>query len=89
MSDYSDKAGGTLFPNRRKQQPNHPDLTGSLVITEHMPPGEYWLSAWTKTGKGGGKFLSLSAPRRKDAAPAKQQTAAQSQQPVDDVDIPF
>lgn len=47
---------GSLFKNERKQQPNHPDFTGSINVE-----GVIWrLSGWKKTSKAGKGYLSLS-----------------------------
>jgi hypothetical protein len=48
---------GSLFRNDRKEQENHPDHTGSAKIGGR----EYYISAWVKEGRNGGKrFFSLS-----------------------------
>lgn len=66
---------GSLFKNDRKEKSTHPDMKGSISIEE---PGEYWLSAWTKDTKSGGKFLSL-AVTLKDAKPAKSEDPLSSE----------
>lgn len=59
---------GALFRNSRKEQPNHPDYTGTAVI-EGV---EYWLSAWVKESKGGQKYFSMSyKPKEERRAPAR------------------
>jgi hypothetical protein len=58
---------GTLFRNDRKESDNHPNAKGTAII-EGV---EYWLSAWTKVGKDGDRFQSISF-KRKDA-PAKKE----------------
>lgn len=81
MSEYDNTNRGALFRNTRKEQPNHPDHTGSINIQGR----EYWLSAWVKDGKNGGRFFSLSA-KPKDATGSAPQPSA-----VKDLDdeIPF
>ena len=54
---YETKAGtGTLFPNDRKTQDNHPDFNGKIKWHNGT---EAWLSAWEKEAKSGRKFLSI------------------------------
>jgi len=47
---------GSLFVNQRKQQPNHPDFTGKIMVAGTT----YRLSAWKKQSRDGKNFLSLS-----------------------------
>jgi len=72
---------GTLGKNDRKQKDSDPNLSGKCEVAGV----EYWLSGWTKTGKDGSKFISLSF-RPKDAS-AK--PAAPAKADYDDSDIPF
>lgn len=76
---------GSLFRNNRKEQESHPDHTGSIKIAGV----EYWLNAWVKETKTGGKYFSLSVkPKRPRAAAAPEPaTAAASPDPNDE--IPF
>lgn len=81
MSENRYPPGGVLFPNSRKTQQNHPDMTGSLEISGELlidlvcaadsgQPIKMDISAWTKTSKTGSKFLSLTA--RKPFVPQQQ-----------------
>lgn len=55
---YETRAGsGSLFPNDRKTQDNHPDWKGRIKWHNGM---EAWLSGWEKETKDGRKYLSLS-----------------------------
>lgn len=74
MAENRYPPGGVLFPNQRKNAPNHPDMTGSLEISGELlrdlvdaaeagQPIKMDVSAWTKAGKNGGKFLSLVAKK--------------------------
>lgn len=59
---YDNKLSGLLGRNERKQQPNHPDFTGSCEMEDGR---QYWISGWVKDGKPGSKmegkrFFSLS-----------------------------
>lgn len=47
---------GVLFKNDKKEQENHPDYQGSIMVSGR----KYRLSAWIKTGKSGAKFMSLA-----------------------------
>lgn len=47
---------GSLFRNKRKEQENHPDSTGTVMIAGV----EYFINGWTKTTKDGDKWVSLS-----------------------------
>lgn len=67
---YEKREGsGTLFKNDRKEQPNHPDYKGDILIDGQ----EYWLSAWIKEGKSG-KFMSLSAKPKEARQESKPKT---------------
>lgn len=71
---------GSLFRNQKREKDTHPNATGSATIDGV----QYWISAWTKDGKNGEKWQSLSFQRKDDKAPAK------SRQTDDDPDsIPF
>lgn len=46
---------GTISKNKKKEKPNHPDITGRANINGV----DYWVSGWAKTGQSG-PFYSLS-----------------------------
>lgn len=89
---------GALFKNEKKEKDTHPDYTGNGMIDGR----EFWFSAWLKTDRNGGKFMSM-AFKPKDTAPAKQRPeptrAAREPDPIstgrprhddmDDDQIPF
>jgi uncharacterized protein (DUF736 family) len=57
MTQYSNENRGSLSKNKRKEQDNHPDYTGSINVDGR----DYWLNGWLKTnGQTGEKFFSLS-----------------------------
>lgn len=57
MSYQQRPNSGSLFRNDRKEEDNHPDHTGTCLIDGK----EYYISAWIKEGRNGGrKFFSLS-----------------------------
>lgn len=72
---------GTLGRNQRKQQPNHPDMAGSLSVQcPHCQAlTDYWLNGWLKESQQGGSFISVSVrvkqPRGEQRKPATQATA--------------
>ena len=83
---YDNTNSGMLAHNDRKEKETHPDFKGSINVEGR----EYWLSAWVKEGKEGGKmagkkFFSLSVSP-KDQAP-QQKPKAQSFDQLDD-DLP-
>ena len=83
---YDNTNSGMLARNDRKEKDTHPDFKGSINVDGK----EYWLSAWTKEGKPGGKmegrkYFSLSVSP-KEAAP-QQKPKAQSFDQLDD-DLP-
>ena len=83
--EYLDVNRGALFRNDNKQQDNHPDYKGSIIVNGV----DFWISAWLKTSeKTGKKFMSLSV-KPKDAAPVKQPSKPKSSGFDDMDDAPF
>jgi hypothetical protein len=94
---YDNTNTGLLAKNERKEQPKHPDMSGSI----NVEGVEYWLSGWVKTGRPGTKmegkkFYSLAVRRKDDArsaaparAPADSRSTAAPAEKFDDDDIPF
>jgi hypothetical protein len=79
---------GSLFKNNRKEKDTHPDYNGSARIEGH----DYWISAWLKEDKNGGKYFSFAfkckdGTAERPTAPAK--PAGQSFARGLDDDIPF
>jgi uncharacterized protein (DUF736 family) len=86
MSDYDNTNRGALFRNNRKEQPNHPDHTGTLNVDGK----DYYVSAWIKESKKDGKkFFSLSVKEKGVNAPPRTPQAAENGTPDFDDDIPF
>jgi hypothetical protein len=94
---------GAIFPNTRKEKPNHPDYRGDMTISGR----KYKISGWRKETKNGDPFLSL-AIQEEDAAREGRSRAPsqhdgprpssrlfdtpaprQSATPIDDLDCPF
>jgi hypothetical protein len=84
---YDNTNSGMLARNDKKETEKHPDFKGSI----NVDGVEYWLSAWVKEGKEGGKmegrkFFSLSVSPKEQAAPkAAPQKAASFDQLDDDI----
>ena len=69
---YDNTNSGMLARNDRKEKDTHPDFKGSINVDGK----EYWLSAWTKEGKPGGKmegrkYFSLSVTPKDDGTTIK------------------
>ena len=77
---------GAIFKNDKRETDNHPHAKGTATIDGV----EYYISAWTRDDKHGGKYQSL-AFKRKDAKPAVARTADDPRTAMDDDDaeIPF
>jgi hypothetical protein len=77
---------GSLFKNNRREKDTHPDYNGSARIEGH----DYWISAWLKTAKDGGKFFSFAFKRKDGTAdrPMMDNTPS-GQRDADDTDLPF
>ena len=83
MSKPTYDNSGILFKNRDKETDRHPDYKGDATI-EGRP---YWLPAWVKDGRKGGKFLSISL-RPKDAPATKPKASTARDDEFSD-SIPF
>jgi uncharacterized protein (DUF736 family) len=77
MAEYDNTNQGALFKNDKKESEKHPDYRGSI----NVDGTDFWLSAWIKESKKGGKFMSLSVTA-KDGKP-------KGKQDDDGSDIPF
>jgi hypothetical protein len=102
---YEQRPGsGTLFRNREKKNPNHPDLKGDALVEIDGQLYQLELAAWTKQSERAGKFLSLSvklkgdrdagrprasAQRRPNAADLERGIVIDGDAQPDDSDIPF
>ena len=96
MSDYIPKPNtGSLFPNTRKEEDRHPDMTGNIFLSKDLVRErleatdgdelvQISISAWNNdAGRIG---LSFKKPYVK---PADQKTQAAEPKPIDDSEIPF
>jgi hypothetical protein len=73
---YDNTNSGMLARNDKKETEKHPDFKGSI----NVDGVEYWLSAWVREGKEGGKmagrkFFSLSVSPKEQAAPKPKATS--------------
>lgn len=74
---------GALFRNERKEQPNHADYQGTIMVAGQ----EYYINGWLKEGKNG-KFLSLAVNPKAGRKP--QSDKEQKKRTLDeDESIPF
>jgi hypothetical protein len=67
---YDNTNSGMLARNDKKETEKHPDFKGSI----NVDGVEYWLSAWVREGKEGGKmegrkFFSYLLARRNSLRP--------------------
>lgn len=87
MAAYEQKDNsGSIFKNTRREKDTHPNMTGKAMIDGKM----YYVSAWTKDGKGGERYQSLSFKPVDDSAKADR--GASDDRPLDiqlDDNIPF
>ena len=81
---------GSMFGNKKKEQDNHPDRTGSIMVDGK----EYWINGWLKKTQAGEPWLSLSVKpkeaRRQEPPPAPRRPAPRNDRDdTDDRDIQF
>lgn len=82
---------GSLFKNDRKEQDNHPDYTGTAKIKGQ----DYYISAWVKEGRNGGKkFFSFAFKPKLQSDRASPPTGGKNDQrpsrdDFEDSEIPF
>jgi hypothetical protein len=93
---YDNTNRWVLFKNERKDKDTSPDYTGTL----NVDGVEYFLDAWLKDGKNGGKFFSGRIKRKDkqqmrgladDLRSNSPQAPARGRAPANDIDdsIPF
>lgn len=86
---------GSLFKNERKEQDNHPDYEGSILVDGVA----YWIKGWLKDGRNG-KFLSLALKPKQPRSSAgnvpgrdpldwNNATPASTSADLDESEIPF
>lgn len=78
---------GSLFKNQKKEKDTHPDYTGNGTIDGK----QYWFSAWIKTDRNGGKFMSMAFKPKEEQKPAPKRSDPVSTGRNADMDdeIPF
>lgn len=80
---YEKDNEGVLFRNDRKENDNHPDYKGNMMVNGV----DHWLSAWINEAKQSGKKYMKLSLTPKDEQPQGQQR--NDPDPVDPDDIPF
>lgn len=104
MTQYDNSNRGVLFANERKTRPNQPDFTGNVELSRELlaflaselsagREPKLAISGWSKVGKSGKKFLSLSVdkPYRPEGAASAAASRPKSSEDSYDIndDIPF
>lgn len=82
---YDNTNTGILSKNDRREKDTHPEYTGTI----NVDGVDYWLSAWIKEGKPGGKmegrkFFSLSLRKKevhREASPSPRKSHGGPQEP--------
>jgi len=67
--DYDNTNRGALFKNDKKETEKQPDYRGKLNVNGK----DFYLSAWIKSAKDGGKFMSLSVSEPTQGHQSKKQ----------------
>lgn len=63
------EGSGNMFRNDEKEQPNHADWKGEIMINGQL----HWLNCWVKQGKKG-EYMSVSVkPKQKNMGDALKQ----------------
>ena len=65
MTEYDKTNTWSLFKNERKTDDKHPDYTGSI----NVDGVEYFLDAWLKESRDGGRKFFSGKIKRKDNQP--------------------
>lgn len=82
-SEYENR--GVLFINKRKQQANQPDWTGTITINGKKDR----LSAWGKKSSTGEEYISISRTPADEVAKYSKQASAPQGQDNEADKIPF
>lgn len=71
MSNFDNTDKGALHKNERKTEDRYPDYKGdAMPVCAHCgQKSAYWLSAWIKTARNGGKKWMSIAFQKKDDQP--------------------
>ncbi len=78
---------GTLWKNDRKEKDTHPDYRGTINVDGK----DYEISAWIKSKRDGGKFMSLAVKEPYQATVRKAEREAWGVSGSDELDdqVPF
>lgn len=86
---YDNTNSGTIGKNKRKEQPNHPDITGNL----NVDGTDYFINGWQKkNGETGETFYSLSVKKKEQQGGGQRGSQSQRQSappPPAEQEIPF
>lgn len=86
MTYETNNNSGAIFKNDRRENDKQPTHSGNAVIDGK----EFWISAWVKEGRNGGKFFSLAfKPKNEGRRPAPVERGGSYSEELDDSEIPF
>lgn len=64
--NFANSNRGALFKNDRRHKDTDPDYRGNINVDGR----DFWINAWIKEAKAGGKYISLSVRPKETSAQA-------------------